>query len=64
MEGVPVYRKADSKSEVLSTTPPGMTRIMTNYQVPGLDGNGPYWQVYHVEKDYWIHGYIHNDNVK
>lgn len=41
MEGVPVYRKADSKSEVLSTTPPGMTRIMTNYQVPGLDGNGP-----------------------
>ena len=64
MEGVPVYRKADSKSEVLSTTPPGMTRIMTNYQVPGLDGNGPYWQVYHVEKDCWIHGYIYNDNVK
>lgn len=64
MEGVPVYRKADSKSEVLSTTPPGMTRIMTNYQVPGLDGNGPYWQVYHVEKDCWIHGYIYNDKVK
>ena len=65
-ENVPVYKKADTdtKSEVFGTTPPGMTSIATDCRVTGLEGYGPYWQVHHMEKDLWLWGYIHNDDVK
>ena len=31
-ENTPVYKKADAKSKVVGTTPPGMTRIDTDYR--------------------------------
>jgi len=63
-EGVPVYRKADIKSEVVATTPAGMTKVWTEFYVTGLDGSGPYWSVYHMEKDFWFRGFLNNDDVK
>jgi len=63
-ENVPVYEKADMKSKVFATTPPGMTRIDTDFQILGLEGDGPYWHVSHFEKEIILFGYIHNDHVK
>lgn len=39
-EGVPVYRKADNRSEVVATTPSGMKKVWTEFYVTGLDGSG------------------------
>ena len=63
-EGVPVYRKADNRSEVVATTPSGMKKVWTEFYVTGLDGSGPYWSVYHMEKDLWFRGYISNEDVE
>lgn len=63
-EHVPVYKKADTKSEVFATTPPGLTHIAADFHIPGFEGDGPYWHVFHMEKDLWLYGYIHNDDVK
>lgn len=60
-EGVPVYAKADATSEMVGNTRPGQLSIGTDYHVPGLKGDGPYWFVRHLEKGYFIMGYIHND---
>lgn len=60
-EGVPVYAKADATSEMVGNTRPGQLSIGTDYHVPGLKGDGPYWFVRHFEKGYFIMGYIHND---
>ena len=63
-ENVPVYKKASTKSELFGTTPLGMTHIDTDFRVTGLEGDGPYWHVFHLEKDLWLLGYIHNGDVK
>jgi hypothetical protein len=63
-ENVPIYAKADVKSKVVGTTPAGMNRIDTAFRVAGLEDDGPYWHVRHMEKDFWLWGYIHNDDVK
>ena len=62
-ENVPVYEKADVGSKVVSTTPAGMARIDTDYRVPGLKGDGPYWHVHETDMDIRLWGYIHNDDV-
>ena len=63
-ENVHIYKKADVNSEVAATIPQGMTRIGTDYYVPGLHDDGPYWRVHHMEEDLMLWGYIHNDDVK
>lgn len=63
-ENDPVYKKADTKSEVFGIKPPGMTNIATDRRGTGLEGDGLYWQVHHMEKDFWLWGYLHNDDVK
>jgi hypothetical protein len=63
-ENVPVYQKADKASPVVEHTPPGLTRITTNYSIQGLNGDGPYWHAAHFEGGYEIWGYIHCDYVK
>lgn len=63
-ENVPVYQKADVNSKVVGTTPPGMTRIDTEFYVLGFEGDGPYWHVSHSEDGLFLWGYIHADCVK
>jgi hypothetical protein len=63
-ENVPIYKKADKDSEVTNHTPLGMTRIDTDYQIDGLNGDGPYWHVLHFDKGLSLWGFIHNDFVK
>lgn len=62
-EQVPVYEKADSNSKVVSTTPKGLKRLFVDFQVPSLNGEGMYWHVVHVAKNYHIWGYISNEVV-
>ncbi|WP_447983763.1 hypothetical protein [Nitrospira sp. Nam74] len=63
-ENVPIFEKADLKSNIKGTTPPGMSQIDTNFRVDGFSNDGPYWYVVHAEKDLFLSGYIHNDYVK
>jgi hypothetical protein len=64
-ENVPVYLKADRTSTVVATTPPGVSKVFTDYRVTGLDGGGPYWFMDNMEgQGSDFSGYIHNDDVK
>ena len=63
-EGVPVYKKADKKSDVVGETPAGVLRIDTDYYVDGLNGDGVYWHVSHYEEGISLWGFIHGDYVK
>lgn len=65
-ENVPIYRKADKSSNVTGHTPPGMTKIDTDYCIEGLNDCGPYWHVSHLDfdKTIYLSGFIHNDFVK
>lgn len=63
-EKVPIYKKADRTSDVTGHTPPGMTRIDTDYRIEGLNGDGPYWHISHFDKGMSLWGFIHNDFVK
>lgn len=70
-EEVPVYEKADQNSTVSTKTPPGLTKLDTDFHVMGLKGDGTYWHVLHSERDnrlvinkQFIIGYIHNSFVK
>jgi hypothetical protein len=60
---VPVYRKADVKSEVVSTTPKGVTRLYVDFMVPALSGKGNFWHVAHLEEGIDVWGYIPEDAV-
>lgn len=63
-ENVPVFEKADKSSKVVSMTPPGMLNINTVFRVEGLQGDGPYWHVIHLDAHELLSGFIHNDYVK
>lgn len=63
-EEVPVLDKADSGSEVVGTTPPGLTKIDCEYYILGLNGDGPYWKIRYFEEKIFLYGFIHNDYVK
>lgn len=63
-ESVPIFKKADKQSEITGHTPPGMKRIDTDFRIEGLNGDGPFWHVAHIEKDQpFLWGFIHNDFV-
>lgn len=63
-EHVPLYKKADKNSEETGRTLAGMTRIDTNYNVEGLNGDGTYWHVHHFEEGFSMWGFIHEDYVQ
>ena len=63
-EEVPIYEKADATSKVVGTTPKGMTRLDCDYHVTGLQGDGPYWHLSHLEDEQFLYGFIHNDYIK
>jgi len=63
-ENVPVFEKADKSSKIISMTPPGMLKIDTEFRVEGLQGDGLYWYISHMEVHSFLYGFIHNDYVK
>lgn len=60
---VPVYKKADVNSEVVMTTPPGVTKLHVDFSVPALNGDGNFWHVAHFAEGLHIWGYISEDVV-
>lgn len=63
-EEVPVLEKANSSSKVVGKTPPGLTKIDCKYKIIGLNGDGPYWEIFHFEEKIFLFGFVHNDYVK
>lgn len=63
-EEVPVFESADRTSRVVSTSPPGLVRIDTDYRVLGLKSDAMYWHVSHFGDGCHLWGYIHADDVK
>jgi hypothetical protein len=62
---IPVHRKADSNSEVVMTTPVGITRLNVDFSVVGLTGQGEFWHVAHIQKGGpFVWGYISAEFVK
>lgn len=66
-ENVPVYEKADLSSRIVGYTPPGTTKIDTDFRVAGFDGDKVFWHIHHfekLEKGLFLYGYIDTDDVK
>jgi len=61
--GVSVYEKADRASAVVGVIPPEIDQVEVTCSVPGLNGDGEYWQIGHIQVGLWLYGYIHNDDV-
>jgi hypothetical protein len=60
---IPVYKKADKTSEIVTTTPPGLKRLDVDFSIAALNGDGMFWHVAHFEKEQHIWGYIQGDDV-
>lgn len=72
-ENVPVYEKADEQSNVVGKIPPGITKLVSDFYITGLDGGGPYWSIRYsspvkgiadITRGIFLSGYIHNKYVK
>lgn len=61
--GVSLYVKADKSSPVAATVPDGLGRLDTDYTVEGLNDDGIYWHICHLENGNFLYGFIHNDDV-
>ena len=42
----------------------GITRLDCDYYVTGLQEDGSYWHVSHLEDKKFLYGFIHNDYIK
>ncbi|PKM78551.1 MAG: hypothetical protein CVU90_02095 [Firmicutes bacterium HGW-Firmicutes-15] len=60
-EQIPVYKKADSKSKVLSIIPKEIKKVISTYCVDGLSDDNTYWYIINNEPN--IYGFISNDNL-
>jgi hypothetical protein len=56
---IPIYKKADTKSELFAMTPSGLTQLPVDYIVPALNGTGNF---YHIT-DVGLWGYISEDAI-
>jgi hypothetical protein len=70
-EEIPLYRKADRTSEVVVTTPKGVSQLRVLSSSPGLRDDGTYWRVSHAIADkaqpfgaMHLWGYVHEEDVK
>jgi hypothetical protein len=55
-ESVPVFQKADCKSEVVGTTSPGVMTLETEFDIEGIWDDKHYWMVY--DRDRLLIGYV------
>ncbi len=62
-ECTPVYSKASSASQIITTTPLGLKRLNVDSETTELDGNETYWHVNHYENENHIWGYVSNSAV-
>ena len=62
-EEVPIYAKADKRSNVIGTTPPGQRRLYVNYRVAALDGSETFWHVSHFDEGCSVWGFISEDSI-
>ena len=61
--GLPLYKKADKLSAVVVTLPLGLKRIDTEYTVEGLNDDGVYWHICHMEGGEFYYGFAHGDDL-
>lgn len=57
-EEVPLYRRADKTSQVMMTTPPGVTRMMLQFIVRGMNDDDYYYLVGHLSTGKFAFGYV------
>lgn len=63
-EEIPVYRKADNRSEVVLTIPNNIRRVDTMYSIKGIEDDEVYYYIYlQVEKESYI-GFISSAYVE
>jgi hypothetical protein len=65
-DGVNIYSKADRSSAISAVTENGLREIGVTESTLGLEDEGPYWKVVHVDRDRsdkWYWGYLHNDDI-
>lgn len=65
-EEVKLFTKADKNSPLERLTPKGLTRVDCDFYIKGLNDDDNYWHVCHIndiEKNDFIIGYIHEDDV-
>jgi hypothetical protein len=65
-DGVNVYSKADHSSAIIAVTEDGLRDIGVTGSIGGLEDEGPYRKVVHIDRDRsdkWYFGYIHNDDI-
>jgi len=63
-DAIPVYEKADEQSNVVGSTPAGVTKLDCDFYVLGFDGEGPYWHIRYFGESVYLSGYIHNKYLK
>ena len=58
-----VYEKASKNSKVTGSLPERIKQILSLGKASGLDGDGSYWNVMHIEKDFFVFGYVHENDM-
>lgn len=61
-EQVPLYQKASLTSDVIATTPAGLTMVYVDFAVDGIEA-GSFWHVSHYDENVSLYGYISADEI-
>lgn len=61
-EQVPLYQKASLTSDVVATTPAGLTKVYVDFAVEGIAA-GSFWHVSHYDDNVHLYGYISADEI-
>jgi len=61
--GVPIYSKASRESKINGTVPDHLEFVMSDSRTTGLENDGNYWRVFHIEEDLILIGYTHEDDI-
>lgn len=62
-EGAPIYDKATTSSPIKGNAPLGVAQLNVDYSVDALDGSGSFWHVSHYDENFFLTGYLSNDEV-
>ena len=62
-EGTKIYSKADVDSPIVGVTPPGLTEVVLNHVIRGLNGDDLFYQVGHLAPGQLLFGYVHQEDI-